>query len=112
MTQELLVRIKPNLPRETHVFGGLTIRKAKGWHTVPAGVGQAMRSEPLSDTDPASPLLFDVMTEEQAREIVTREAHRADPSGTPDVPIRPIAMAPPPSAAPPLRPARGGKQPR
>lgn len=104
MVDVILIRIKPNLPRDQHYFRGYLIRRSKGWHELPASLAEDARNEPLSDLNPSSVLLFDVKTPGEAAEVAAAENFRADPTGTPERPTRPVSVEEEPKLqAPPKR---------
>lgn len=89
----MLVRINPNNNRASHTAHGVTITKDGGWYSVPAAIARRLAEERMNVLNPhASPLVFDVQSEDQARATVEAETIIADPAGTID---KPRAVAPP-----------------
>lgn len=83
----VLVRIKPSNNRESHSAFGVTIRKADGWCKVPLAVAQGLYEERMNEANPeASPRVFDVMDESEARSTAQAESVRYEPAGTVDRP--------------------------
>lgn len=97
----LLVRIKPSVKREIHVFEGYAIKKAKGWYELPADVAKRAAREPLSDADPNGAKVFDVLGLEEATAVAEAEKVIEDPRGTIDAPVRARPMGEPPAPPPP-----------
>jgi len=81
MATTYLVRIKPLVPRKTHVIfvGGNshTFHKDKGWYNVPKVVADAAAEERVNDMDPNSPLVFDVTDKDEASRVVQKERRAA-----------------------------------
>lgn len=102
----MLARIKPSSPAKQKVVCGLFFRKEKGWYEVPDSAVDALEAEPLHDTAPDGPFVFDVCTPEEAQRIADSEYKREDPRGTVAAPIRMPGALPPvaPEAPPPTQP--------
>jgi porphobilinogen deaminase len=82
-----LVRIKPTNKRESHNAFGVIIKKADGWCRVPVATAALLAEERMNELNPeASPLVFDVMDEETAREVAEAENIKVEPAGTVDKP--------------------------
>ncbi len=115
MADTVLLRIRPHLPREVHVFQGKRIVKSKGWHAVSPDFAAAAAREPFSDLDPASQLLFEIRTVSEARQVEKAERERADVEiGTADTPISlldPEDETTTDGSPDPIRPARSRKAP-
>lgn len=80
--ETMLVRLKPYDPRRGFVLRSFTYQGAKfyeerGWYVVDKAVAEYLRKVPQRDTDPHSPLAFDVATEEEAKALDAREEHEA-----------------------------------
>jgi hypothetical protein len=78
MSETLFARLKGYDPRRGQVlrryaYRGIKIHEDRGWYRVPAEVGEYFRAVRQLAHDPQSPLAFDVCTEEEAREIESRE---------------------------------------
>lgn len=78
----LLVRLKPHDPRRGHVlrrftYRGIKFHEERGWYVVDRAVADYLRKVPQRETDPHSPLAFDVATEEEAKGVDAREADEA-----------------------------------
>jgi hypothetical protein len=103
-----LVRIKPTNKRELHSACGVTIRKSDGWCRVPAATADQLEDEKMNDLNPEqSPAVFDVMEEEEAREVSEAENIKVEPAGTVDKPKDKVPVAPEPEVASPRK--RGEK---
>lgn len=95
-----LVRIKPANKRESHTALGLTIRKSDGWCKVAEGIADQLAKEKMSELNPeASPYVFDVLEEDEAREIAEIENAKVEPAGTIDHPKEKVPAPPPPAEA-------------
>lgn len=107
MAQTYLIRLRPNGPRERHVFMGKHFLKSVGWYEVPSSVAAAARKEPLNDMDPEnSPKVFEVRTVDEVK-LLEREEEAAPVVGTVDAPVKvefPETEVETPQA--PTRPAR------
>ncbi len=86
-----LVRIKPENNRLSHTAFGVTIQKEKAWHKVPAGIAAQLAEERMAD-NPNSPRVFDVVDQDEARELVEAENRKVEPAGTVEAP-REVSVA-------------------
>ncbi len=78
--ETVLVRLKPYDPRRGYVlrrftYQGIKFHEERGWYVVDKAVAEYLRKVPQRDTDPHSPLAFDVATEEEAKALDAREEH-------------------------------------
>lgn len=81
---QYLVRIKPDV--EVDSYNGFL--KAKGWYVVDDTTAKYLRTVKTGDHQPNLPLVFDVMTREEARVAAAAEALVEKPIvGTPDAPL-------------------------
>jgi hypothetical protein len=92
----LLVRIKPYNPRIGHVtrtfaYRGILFDEARGWMRVSKGVADYLKTVRQEAYDRTSPLAFDVMTENDAKEQDDRELEdaRVRASATETLPLVP-----------------------
>lgn len=98
----MLVRIRPNCPRQVHVIEGLTFRREKGWYRLEDdALAGRLEDEPLNDPDDGQKV-FDVKSEDEATVIADVETKKADPAGTPSAPhsIMPTVIEAPTARAP------------
>ena len=82
MMDTLLVRLKPYDPRRGFVlrrftFRGIRFQASRGWYRVEKPVAEHLRGVREVDSDPHSPLAFDVASEAEARALETSEADAA-----------------------------------
>jgi len=91
--ETLLVRLKAFDPRRGHVLRRYTYRGVKfdgahGWYRVEKGVADYLRAVRQVDTDPHSPLAFEVATEADARRLDEEEAAQTRPTrATDEIPL-------------------------
>jgi len=77
-TQTMLVRLKPYNPKRVHLlrrftYRGVRFMEDRGWYRVDEEIAGYLRDVRQVDSDPDSPLAFDVCTEEEARAIEEKE---------------------------------------
>lgn len=91
MSDVLLVRLRAYDPRRGHVlrrfaYRGVKFHEERGWYRVPREVAEYLRGVRQVPGDEHTPPAFDVMVEEEAREVEAREsaerASRASPVDT------------------------------
>jgi hypothetical protein len=93
MEETVLVRLKAHDPRRGHVlrrytYGGIKIEGSRGWYRVEKDVAEYLKTVRQVDTDPHSPLAFDVATEDEARRIDAEEAAQVRPArATDNIPL-------------------------
>lgn len=81
MADKMLVRLKPYEPKRRHVIqsythapSGLQFLAARGWYRVDASLAAYLKTVPQIENDPDSPMAFDVVTEDQGKQLDEREA--------------------------------------
>lgn len=84
--EKKLVRIKPSLQREIHIFEGFPIKKSDGWCALPADVADRAAEEPVFDQYPDGDRVFDVKEMAVAARIERAERKKIDPAGTAEAP--------------------------
>jgi hypothetical protein len=80
--ETVLVRLKPHDPRRGFVlrrftYQGIKFHEERGWYVVDRSVAEYLRKVQQRETDPHSPLAFDIATEEDAKALDAREEHEA-----------------------------------
>jgi hypothetical protein len=80
--ETMLVRLRPHDPRRGFVlrrftYQGIKFYEERGWYVVNKAVADYLSKVVQRETDPHSPLAFDVATEEEARALDAREEHEA-----------------------------------
>ena len=80
--ENVLVRLKPYDPRRGFVlrrftYQGIKFHEERGWYRVTKVVAEYLAKVQQRDTDPHSPLAFDVASEEEARALDARDEHEA-----------------------------------
>ena len=76
--ETMLVRLKAHDPRRGHVlkrycYDGIKFQVERGWYRVSKAVADYLRTVRQEDTDPHSPLAFDVCTEAEAKALEAKE---------------------------------------
>lgn len=66
MSDTKLIRIARTNERETHVIAGHTFKKERNWYKVPTALADLVKGERMSELDPNSPLVFEVVSEAAA----------------------------------------------
>jgi hypothetical protein len=103
----MLVRIKPSNKKVSHSALGYEINKVDGWCKIPFAVAMELKKMKMNELNPeASPPIFDVLTQEEAESLDSRERVRIEPAGTVSAPKEKLAApteedtsAMPPAAA-------------
>lgn len=90
----MLARIRP----ESRCANYNQFTKEGGWYEVDEATAKWCRERKEHDLGPHAPLVFEVKTAAEAKQVVEEEARIEDPSGTPDKPRK--LPAPPPPADP------------
>lgn len=80
MADKMLVRLKPYDPKRRHVMqsythapSALRFEAARGWYRVDASIAAYLKTVPQLENDPDSPMAFDVVTEDQGKQLDERE---------------------------------------
>jgi hypothetical protein len=92
----VLARLKPFNPRagvrvKTYTYKGHRFREEMGWYKISYELGEELKELAADDSDPYSPMLFDVLSEAEAQKLEEYEAKRRErasalrPNQSPDL---------------------------
>lgn len=79
----VLARIKPYNPRagakiRSYTYKGNRFREEAGWYRISTDLADELRNVYVDENDPYSPLVFDVLSEEEALAVEEREQKRRE----------------------------------
>jgi hypothetical protein len=95
--ETMLVRLKSYDPARgcvmrRYTYAGIKFQPERGWYRVEKGVAEYLKQVRQDAADPHAALAFDVLTEDEARDLEAREQRSVRRSAADAVPISPARV--------------------